>query len=289
MIILEADDICTYYGVGKKKHTGCEHISFTAEAGDIYAVLGLNGAGKSTLLNNLSGYRLPSSGDAFICGYSIVNNPIEAKQHIGILYEQNPLYDALTVRDFLLFTLKMRNIDVSVQHSLLDETIEFTDLQEVYNKRIKTLSKGFRQRVGLAQAIIHHPELILLDEPTSGLDPLQLHDFEKKILALSTHAAVILCTHQLELAQKICSRHLLLHKGQEIANGTRMELAECLYQKAGIEEEPSSDTLLLRAFEHFAGLTGQAFQDSMLAERENFDKKEHADGIYAKSSTARRR
>lgn len=289
MIILEVDDICTYYGVGKKKQVGCEHISFTAEAGDIYAVLGLNGAGKSTLLNNLSGYRLPSSGDARICGCSIVNNPIEAKQHIGILYEQNPLYDALTVRDFLLFTLRMRNTDDAVQHHLLDEAIEFTDLQEVYNKRIKTLSKGFRQRVGLAQAIIHHPELILLDEPTSGLDPLQLHDFEKKILALSTHASVILCTHQLELAQKVCSRYLLLHKGQEIANGTRMELAERLYKDAGIEEDPASEALLLRVFEHFAGLTGQVFRDNMLAECELFDKKEHADGRYAKNSTARRR
>ena len=118
MIILEVQDICKYYGAGKKRHIGCEHISFTAEAGGIYSLLGLNGAGKSTVLNSISGYRLPSSGDVSICGYSILTEPIEAKRHIGILYEQNPLYDTMTVREFLLFTLQMRGFGSAVLEAL---------------------------------------------------------------------------------------------------------------------------------------------------------------------------
>lgn len=261
MIILEVQDICKYYGTGKKQQVGCEHISFTAEAGGIYSLLGLNGAGKSTVLNIISGYRSPSSGDVSIGGYSILNEPIEAKRNIGILYEQNPLYDSMTVREFLLFTLQMRGFAGSVQQDLLNEAVEFTDLQEVYGKRIKELSKGYRQRVGLAQAVVHHPRLVLLDEPASGLDPFQLKDFEKKILTLSTYSAVILCTHQLELAGRVCSQHILLHKGRQIAGGTRAELAERLYEDAGIEEDPASDKLLFRIFEHYAGVTTHEFRE----------------------------
>ena len=190
-----------------------------------------------------------------------MTEPIEAKRHIGILYEQNPLYDAMTVREFLLFTLQMRGFGSAVQQSLLDEAVEFTDLQEVYGKRIKELSKGYRQRVGLAQAVIHHPRLILLDEPASGLDPFQLKDFEKKILALSTYAAVILCTHQLELAGRICSQHILLHRGRQIAGGTRAELADRLYKDFGIEEDAASDTLLFKVFEQYAGITTREFRE----------------------------
>lgn len=262
MVILEVQDISKYYGTRKKKQTGCEHISFIAESGSIYSLLGLNGAGKSTILNIIGGYRRPSSGDALICGYSILDDPTEAKRNTGILYEQNPLYDSMTVKEFLLFTLQMRGIDSSrIQREALDEAVEFTDLQEVYNRRIKGLSKGYRQRVGLAQAIVHHPRLILLDEPASGLDPFQLRDFEKKILALSTHAAVILCTHQLELAGRICSQHILLHKGKRIAGGTRAELAGCLFEDFGIEEDPASEKLLFRVFEQYAGIETRAFQD----------------------------
>ena len=262
VIILEVQDISKYYGAGKNRQIGCEHISFTTEAGGIYSLLGLNGAGKSTVLNCISGYRLPSSGDVSVCGYSIVNEPIEAKRNIGILYEQNPLYDSMTVREFLLFTLQMRGFGGAIQQDMLDEAIEFTDLQEVYGKRIKELSKGYRQRVGLAQAVIHHPRLVLLDEPASGLDPFQLNDFEKKILALSTYAAVILCTHQLELAGRVCSQHIMLHKGRQIAGGSRAELAERLYEDFGIEKDAASDTLLFKVFEHYAGVSTHEFRES---------------------------
>ena len=261
MIILDVQNISKYYGAGRKRQTGCEHISFTAAAGGICSLLGLNGAGKSTVLNIISGYRRPSSGDAQICGYSILDNPIEAKRNIGILYEQNPLYDSMTVKEFLLFTLNMRGIGSRFQQEALDEAVEFTELQDVYGRRIKGLSKGYRQRVGLAQAIIHHPRLILLDEPASGLDPFQVQDFEKKILTLSTYAAVILCTHQLELAGRICSQHILLHKGQKIADGTRAELADSLFDDFGVTEDPASDKLLFRVFEHYAGIETRAFRE----------------------------
>ena len=260
MVILDVQDISKYYGTGKKRHIGCEHISFTAEAGHIYSLLGLNGAGKSTVLNIISGYRRPSTGDVCICGSSILDDPEAAKSNMGILYEQNPLYDSMTVEEFLLFTLQMRGIGSHVQQAMLAEALEFTDLQEVYGRRIKGLSKGYRQRVGFAQAIIHHPRLILLDEPASGLDPFQLQDFEKKVLTLSTHAAVILCTHQLEMAERICSDHILLHKGRQIAVGTRAELADKLFEDAGITEDAASDKLLFRVFEHYAGVTTHEFR-----------------------------
>lgn len=262
MVILEVQDISKYYGSGKKKQTGCEHISFTAESGGIYSLIGVNGAGKSSVLNIISGYRRPSSGDVRICGYSIVDDPVEAKRNTGILYEQNPLYDSMTVKEFLFFTLQMRGFGAYMQQEAVDEAVEFTDLQEVYERRISGLSKGYRQRVGLAQAIVHHPRLVLLDEPASGLDPLQLQDFEKKILTLSTHAAVILCTHQLELAGRLCSHHIMLHRGQQIASGMRAELAEQLLNDFGIEEASSSDALLFRVFKCYAGLETRAFREA---------------------------
>lgn len=263
MIILEVRDVSKYYGRGKKRQIGCEHISFTAEAGGIYSLLGLNGAGKSTVLNIIGGYRRPSSGDVFICGYSILDDPIEAKRNIGVLYEQNPLYDSMTVKEFLLFTLQMHGVANRVwQQDALDEAVTFTELQDVYNRRIKGLSKGYRQRVGLAQAIVHRPRLVLLDEPASGLDPFQLQDFEKKILALSTHAAVLLCTHRLGLAGRICSQHILLHRGRRIAGGTRAELSACLFEEFGIEEEPAAEKLLFRVFEHYAGIEARTFQEA---------------------------
>lgn len=263
MIILDVQDISKYYGAGKRRQTGCEHINFTVESGTICSLLGLNGAGKSTILNIISGYRCPSSGDVQICGYSILDNPIEAKSATGILYEQNPLYDSMTVKAFLLFTLQMRGITGETAQDMLDEALEFADLHEAADRYIKGLSKGYRQRVGFAQAIIHHPRLVLLDEPASGLDPFQLLDFEKKILSLSTHAAVILCTHQLDMAERICSQHVLLHKGQQIAAGTRAELADQLFEEAGITEESSSNKLLFRVFEHYAGLTSRDFRDTV--------------------------
>lgn len=263
MIILDVQDISKYYGAGTRRQTGCEHINFTVESGTICSLLGLNGAGKSTILNIISGYRCPSSGDVQICGYSILDNPIEAKSATGILYEQNPLYDSMTVKAFLLFTLQMRGITGETAQDMLDEALEFADLHEAADRYIKGLSKGYRQRVGFAQAIIHHPRLVLLDEPASGLDPFQLQDFEKKILSLSTHAAVILCTHQLDMAERICSQHVLLHKGQQIAAGTRAELADQLFEEAGITEDASSNKLLFRVFEHYAGLTSRDFRDTV--------------------------
>ncbi|MGP1577121.1 MAG: ABC transporter ATP-binding protein [Treponema sp.] len=259
MIILEVDNISKYYGSKRLPITGCEHISFTAETGGIYSLLGLNGAGKSTILSIIAGYRRPTSGSVQVCGYDMEKEPLEAKQHIGILYEQNPLYNAMTVQDFLLFTLQMRGIPAHRFTAALEEVLEFTDLQEVFRKPIKTLSKGYRQRVGLAQAIIHRPQLILLDEPVSGLDALQTADFEKKILTLSLQSAVILCTHQLDIAERLCSRHILLHKGNIIAKGSRQELAETLSQDCGMEIPSGAPSLLLSAFQFYAGLEKSAF------------------------------
>ncbi len=268
MPILEVEKVSKYYGSGTNRITGCLDISFTAEAGGVYSLLGLNGAGKSTVLNSIAGYCRPSSGDIKINGYSITDRQVEAKRHIGMLYEHNPLYESLTVQEFLAFTLNMHNISTTYHQDYIDEVIAFAideviafaDLQEVCRRRIKGLSKGYRQRVGFAQAIVHRPSLILLDEPASGLDPLQLNDFEKKIQKLSATAAVILSTHQLEQAARLCSRHFLVHKGQIIAQGTETELTEKLKADGlPLPEETGGAALLLHLFETYAGVEKRAF------------------------------
>lgn len=260
--VLEVQHISKTYGKGKKSITGCSDVSFTVDTGSIYSLLGVNGAGKSTILTILSGYQQASSGEVRICGYSMREEPLEAKRRVGMLYEQNPLYDSMSVRDFLTFTLDMRGIRKAWQAGMLEESIAFSELEAVYTRPIKTLSKGFRQRVGLAAAIIHQPPLILLDEPTAGLDPLQLHDFEKKILSLSTHAAVILCTHQLEQAERVCSQHILLHQGRIVAQGTKADFAAALLDDFQLEIGNADPLLLFRVFEKYAGLHKTAFMSA---------------------------
>lgn len=182
--------------------------------GDILGFLGPNGAGKSTVLRMLTGNLLPANGDIQICGIDLLADPLAAKQHIGYLPEIPPLYKELTVDEYLRFAAELHGIP----QRLLTETVETSknncELASVGKKIIGVLSKGFQQRVGIAQAIIHQPEVIILDEPTAGLDPNQIQKIRQLLLMLQQNHAIIFSTHVLSEVENICNRVHILHQGK---------------------------------------------------------------------------
>ena len=195
-----------------------DNISFETKPGDILGFLGPNGAGKSTTMKIITGFIPPNSGTATVCGYDVETKSIEAKKNIGYLPENNPLYPDLYVKEFLLFTgrlNKMKN-----PGSRIKEIIHLTGLESEQHKKIGALSKGFRQRVGLAQALLHNPNVLIMDEPTSGLDPNQLVEVREMIKRLGKEKTVILSTHIMQEVQAVCNRVIIISKGKLVADDT---------------------------------------------------------------------
>ena len=255
--MLEVCNLTKIYNDLWKKNIACKDVSFTVKEGEIASLLGLNGAGKSTILKIISGILQPTSGDVFISGKSIISHPIQAKREIGVLYENAPLYSDMNVEEFLMFTIQMRGIQKREAIDICKNAIETSDLEEVKTKRIATLSKGFKQRVAFASCIAHDPRILILDEPTSNLDAIQLKAFYKRILQQDKTKAVLISTHNLELAQDICSKHILLNKGEVIIQGDMDELQEALEEK--LKEEVSRTKVLELAFDVFAGVSKSEF------------------------------
>ena len=255
--MLEVCNLTKIYNDLWKKNIACKDVSFTVKEGEIASLLGLNGAGKSTILKIISGILQPTSGDVFISGKSIISHPIQAKREIGVLYENAPLYSDMNVEEFLMFTIQMRGIQKREAIDICKNAIETSDLEEVKTKRIATLSKGFKQRVAFASCIAHDPRILILDEPTSNLDAIQLKAFYKRILQQDKTKAVLISTHNLELAQSICSKHILLNKGEVIIQGDMDELQEALEEK--LKEEVSRTKVLELAFDVFAGVSKSEF------------------------------
>lgn len=255
--MLEVCNLTKIYNDLWKKNIACKDVSFTVKEGEIASLLGLNGAGKSTILKIISGILQPTSGDVFISGKSIISHPIQAKREIGVLYENAPLYSDMNVEEFLMFTIQMRGIQKREAIDICKNAIETSDLEEVKTKRIATLSKGFKQRVAFASCIAHDPRILILDEPTSNLDAIQLKAFYKRILQQDKTKAVLISTHNLELAQGICSKHILLNKGEVIIQGDMDELQEALEEK--LKEEVSRTKVLELAFDVFAGVSKSEF------------------------------
>ena len=197
---------------GKKKIIS--KISFEAKAGDIVGILGPNGAGKSTLMKTIIGIHAQDSGTIDVFGNDTISNKILTKSIIGYLSEDNPLYKDMTVNEFLKFVCELHKIT----HSACDKIMKLTDLLGVKNQTIKTLSKGYRQRVGIAQALIHEPKIIILDEPTSGLDPKQLVEIRKIITNLGKDKIVIVSSHIIQEIEEICNRIIILNEGQILAD-----------------------------------------------------------------------
>lgn len=193
------------------KQTILRDLSLRIEAGEVVGLLGPNGAGKSTLMKILTGLWPASSGQVTVCGIDMRQSPHSVAPMIGYLPENNPLYEDMYIREYLVF---MAQLSAHVSKSRVDEVISLTGLQPEIHKRIGQLSKGYRQRVGLAQALLQDPQLLVLDEPTTGLDPNQLEDIRSLLRELGKNRTVILSTHILQEVKLMCNRVLILHQGE---------------------------------------------------------------------------
>lgn len=198
-------------------HCAVDDISFEVESGEIVGLLGPNGAGKSTTMNILTGYLSSTSGKASVAGIDILRDPIGAKKLIGYLPEQPPLYLDMTVEEYLKFNYSLKGCKLD-RDAHLDEVCEIVKIKDVYHKVIRTLSKGYRQRVGIAQALIGKPKVIIFDEPTVGLDPKQIIEIRNLIRSLGKDHTVILSTHILQEVQAVCDRIVIINKGKIVAN-----------------------------------------------------------------------
>lgn len=202
-------------------HTALQGISFEANAGEIIGFLGPNGAGKSTTMRIITGYLEATSGTVQIQGEVVQPASTATKKHIGYLAENNPLYLEMYVKEFLSFLADIHGFSASKRKERIQECIEAVGLQEMQHKKIGALSKGYRQRVGLAQAILHDPSILILDEPTTGLDPNQLIEIRELIKSLGKNKTVLLSTHIMQEVEAICDRILVIHHGKIIADETK--------------------------------------------------------------------
>lgn len=191
-------------------------ISFEIKKGEVVGFLGPNGAGKSTTMKIITGYLPPSKGTAVVCGYDILKEPMEVRKRVGYLPEANPLYYDMYVREYLEFSAGIHKL--SNKKSKIEDIIERTGLNIEAHKKIGTLSKGYKQRVGLAQAMLHDPEVLILDEPTSGLDPNQIIEIRDLITSFGQEKTVLLSTHIMQEVEAMCSRAVIINRGTIVAN-----------------------------------------------------------------------
>ena len=201
-----------------------DNISFTISPGEIIGFLGPNGAGKSTTMKILTGYLKPDSGQISLDNYSILDHPTETRRMIGYLPEHNPLYPGMYIHEFLNFVCHIHGIKGKERKKRIEEIVQLTGLSREQHKKIRELSKGYRQRVGLAQAIIHDPNVLILDEPTTGLDPNQLAEIRRLILDLGKHKTIIFSSHLLAEVEAVAQRVLILHRGKLQADETLDQL-----------------------------------------------------------------
>ncbi|KRW62495.1 ABC transporter ATP-binding protein [Pseudomonas sp. TTU2014-080ASC] len=206
------------------QHTAVDDLSFSVQPGEVLGFLGPNGAGKSTTMKMLTGFLAPTAGTASIFGFDIRKNTLKAQQQIGYLPEGAPCYGDMTVRSFLEFIAEVRGFKGAEKRERVAKAVAQVELDKVLDQSIETLSKGFKRRVGLAQAILHDPRVLILDEPTDGLDPNQKHQVRKLIQSLAQDKIVIISTHILEEVSAVCTRAVVIAHGKLLADGTPLEL-----------------------------------------------------------------
>jgi len=214
--MIEVAQVTKNYG----QTVALDHVSFMVKPGEVVGLLGPNGAGKTTMLKILTGYLPPTDGSARVANCDILDQSLELRRRIGYLPETNPLYEELAVYESLEWTARLRGMAPAVYEGAIRQVTQVCGLESVVGKDIAHLSKGFRQRVGLAQAILHDPEILILDEPTSGLDPNQQQEVRQLIQTLKQKKTVLLSTHILSEAQTACDRVLIIHQGKIVADGT---------------------------------------------------------------------
>ncbi|MFP5421635.1 MAG: ABC transporter ATP-binding protein [Gammaproteobacteria bacterium] len=206
------------------QHTAVDDLSFSVKPGEVLGFLGPNGAGKSTTMKMLTGFLAPTSGSASILGFDIQKDTLKAQRQIGYLPEGAPCYGDMTVRSFLEFIAELRGFKGAEKRERVAKAVAQVELDAVLEQSIETLSKGFKRRVGLAQAILHDPKVLILDEPTDGLDPNQKHQVRKLIQSLAHDKIVIISTHILEEVSAVCTRAVVIAHGKLLADGTPLEL-----------------------------------------------------------------
>ncbi len=220
--LLSAQSLSRYYG----PQLAVDNVSFDVFKGEVLGFLGPNGAGKSTSMKMLSGNLAPSQGQITINDYDLFSHPKQAKAHIGYLPEQPPLYKELSVIEFLSFCAKLNRIDIKQRKQAIDTALERCGLSDVRKRLIGHLSKGYQQRLGIAQAIIHTPAVIILDEPTSGLDPIQIREIRQLIREVAREHSVILSTHILPEVQMLCDRVQIINHGRMVYSGSTEQLSQ---------------------------------------------------------------
>lgn len=202
-----------------------DNISFELKKGEIVGFLGPNGAGKSTTMKMITGYLPPTAGTISVCGFDVIQQPMEIRKRIGYLPESNPLYHDMYVREYLEFTAGIHHLGKDTK-TRIEEMISLTGLGKEAHKKIGALSKGYKQRVGLAQAMLHNPEVLILDEPTSGLDPNQLVEIRELIKKMGQQKTVLLSTHIMQEVQAMCSRVIIINNGQIVADDSIEHIKE---------------------------------------------------------------
>jgi ABC-2 type transport system ATP-binding protein len=218
--LIEVENLCKHFG----SIVAVDGISFALHRGEVLGFLGPNGAGKSTTMRMITGYLPPTSGRVRVCGADVESEPNEVKRRIGYLPEGAPLYAEMSPEAFLNFIAAVRGLEGARRARRVAEVIDQLQLGEVLHRRIDTLSKGFKRRVGLAQALIHDPDVLILDEPTDGLDPNQKHSVRQLIHAIGASKAIIVSTHLLEEVDAICDRTIVIDHGRIVGGGTPEEL-----------------------------------------------------------------
>ena len=254
-------------GLSKRyaRNLAVDNISFEVAKGEIVGFLGPNGAGKTTTMRILTCFLPPSSGTASVAGFDTFDQPMEVKRRIGYLPETPPLYPEMAVREYLEFVAKIKQLPANDIRRRVDEVMDRCAVADMRGRLIGKLSKGYRQRVGLAQAIIHNPEVLILDEPTSGLDPKQISETRELISSLAGDHTIILSTHILSEIEHSCSKVIIISRGKVVATDTvknlnnRMKGAEAVIVEVGASAEPAE---IRRLFEQMPGVSRVVMRDS---------------------------
>ncbi|MFA6045661.1 MAG: ABC transporter ATP-binding protein [Phycisphaerales bacterium] len=256
--LIELNGLTKRFGSGSGSILAVSGVSFSVAPGEVLGFLGPNGAGKSTTMKMITGYLAPTSGVAKVCGFNVAEAPLEVKSRIGYLPEGAPAYADMTPASFLDFCARARGMSGAAKRDAIDKAIARTSLQGVLRQPIDTLSKGFKRRVGLAQAILHEPPVLIMDEPTDGLDPNQKHEVRRLIREISSQGerAIVLSTHILEEVEAVCTRAVVIAKGTVVADATPIELAaKSKYHNAvTVSLVPPAGTAVFDEFQKLAGV-----------------------------------
>ena len=265
--MIEVRNLVKKYG----SHMAVNHLNFTIEKGKIYGFLGPNGAGKSTTMNMITGYIASTEGEILIDGHNILEEPEEAKKKIGYLPEIPPLYVDMTVSEYLKFVAELKSIPKDKRRGNINEVMSTTKLQSVKDRLIKNLSKGYRQRVGLAQALLGYPEIIILDEPTVGLDPKQIIEIRDLIKSLGNKHTVILSSHILSEVSAVCDHVLIIDKGKLVASDTPENLSKVMAGANSLElTVKGKEEVIRKALDMVENIEELVYHQSMIKDACDF-------------------